>query len=168
MLGNRNLYIIDVPQTNDIAYRLVNQLMGDKFNYTCYDDEREDIDAFLASKRNYLCDDCNAANVAIYNWKEHVEPSIHHVIMTYNEFIKKYLGIDVDKLNYEVFSQLETKIASDDKCLTYTMTLKGNKYTTALFDRYIEIVSEFFGKKFTKKQCKAIKIAQEVIKLPEC
>lgn len=164
MKNVRNLYITDVPQNNANTYRLVQKILVDDYNYVCEEDEIEDLQAFLRSERNYLCDMpmCDSNN--IYNWANYTEPSKKHIVMTYNEFVQKYLGLTQDQLNYEIFEQFEIKLASDNEYYKLLKLAPSNKmYEYSLFNRYVVLASEHFNTCLTEEQCKLIKIAQDII-----
>ena len=115
MLNIRNLYITNVPQDNADAYRLIQAVLTDNYDYICDEDEAVDIEEFLLSKRNYLCDDYKCKDVTMYNWSSYTEPARKHVVMTYNEFVQKYLGLTQDQLVYEMFYQFDIKLLSDNE-----------------------------------------------------
>jgi hypothetical protein len=107
MLNIRNLYITNVPQDNADAYRLIQAVLTDNYDYVCEEDEVVDIEAFLLSERNYLCDDYTCKDITMYNWSIYTEPSSKHIVMTYDEFVQKYLGLTQDQLVYEMFINLK-------------------------------------------------------------
>jgi hypothetical protein len=164
MLSIRNLYITEVPQNNANAYKLIQSILTDNYDYVCEEDEKEDLEAFLRSERNYLCDDYKCKDVTMYNWSSYTEPARKHVVITYNEFVQKYLGLTQDQLVYEMFYQFDIKLLSDNEYSKLSqLNHKTKMYEYSLFNRYVVLASEHFDVCLTEEQCKLVQIIQDII-----
>lgn len=165
MKNVRGLYITNVPQDTANAYRLIQKVLADDYNYDREEDEIEDIIGFLTSDRNYLCDMPMCKSNNIYNWVNYVKPSNKHIVMTYNEFVQKYLGLTQDQLKYEIFYSFKTKLAADSEYANlFDLAVNNKMYEYSLFNRYVALASEHFNRCLTEEQCKLIQIAQDIIK----